>query len=392
MPSTVQTPRGGCGQNRSDKSRRPLKLLHAFPSFAVGGAQTRFAAIADALGQEFAHVVVSGDGHHDAAALVERHVPLRLRPIAWRKGSGLSLSNLRAFRSALRGERPDLLLTYNWGAIEWALADRVRPICPHLHVVDGFGPEEALAQLPRRVWLRRFVLSRNAAVAVPSHTLRKLAIESWRLNPAKVHLIPNGVDAAALAGQATQSFGLRRHAGERLFGTLAGLRPEKNLGRLLRIAALLPGAIPWRLVIVGEGSERARLEALARELGLVERVVFTGYVDRPGSVLGELDVYVLTSDTEQMPIAVLEAMAVGLPVLATDVGDLRLMLPLACRGACLLARDQEGAFAARLADLLGAPDERRRLGALNREKTAEFSLEAMVGRYERLLRDLIAAG
>jgi glycosyltransferase involved in cell wall biosynthesis len=388
----VQTRRGAYGQNRSARARGPLKLFHAFPTFAVGGAQTRFAVIANALGQAYAHVVVSGDASDDAAALVERHVPLRLRPIAWRKGGGLSLGNLWTFRSVLRAERPDLLVTYNWGAIEWALADRIRPICPQLHVVDGFGPEEALAQIPRRVWLRRLALAGNATVAVPSQTLRKLAIESWRLNPAKVHLIPNGVDVAALAGQARQPFGLRRQGGERLFGTLAGLRAEKNLGRLLTIAALLPDAIPWRLVIAGEGSQRARLEALARERGLAERVVFTGFVDRPGSVLGELDVYVLTSDTEQMPIAVLEAMAVGLPVLATDVGDLRLMLPPASRDACLFARDQEGAFAARLADLLRAPDERRKLGALNRARAAEFSLEAMVGRYERLLRDLIAAG
>ena len=131
---------------------------------------------------------------------------------------------------------------------------------------------------------------------------------------------------------------------------------------------------------------------MARELGLAERVTFAGFVDRPGSVLGELDVYVLTSDTEQMPIAVLEAMAAGLPVLATDVGDLSLMLPLASRDTCLFGRGQEPAFAARLAALLTAPDERRRLGALNREKAAEFTLQAMVGRYGRLLRDLIAAG
>jgi L-malate glycosyltransferase len=391
-PPTARTPPGTSGRSRSDGARGPPKLLHAFPTFAVGGAQARFAVLANALGAGFAHVVVSSDGNHAAAALVERHVPLRLRPIAGRQARGVSLANLRRFRDVLRDERPDLLLTYNWGAIEWALADRIRPICPHLHVVDGFGPEEALAELPRRVWLRRLALSGNTGVAVPSHTLRKLAIDSWRLDPAKVHLIPNGVDAAALAGQATQSSGLRRQGNERLFGTLAGLRPEKNLGRLLRIAALLPDAIRWRLIIAGEGSERPRLEALARERGLAERVVFTGFVDRPGSVLGDFDVYVLTSDTEQMPIAVLEAMAVGLPVLATDVGDLRLMLPPASRDACLFARDQEDAFAARLAALLAAPDERRELGALNRARAAEFPLCAMVARYERLLRDLIAAG
>ena len=289
------------------------------------------------------------------------------------KAAALSLTNLRTFRSVLRDERPDLLLTYNWGAIEWALADRIRPVCPHLHVVDGFGPEEARAQLPRRVWLRRLALSGRTTVVVPSQSLRALATEVWGLDPGRVRHIPNGVDAAALARQARQPFGLRRHADERLFGTLAGLRPEKNLERLLRIAALLPEAIPWRLVIAGEGAQRAALEALARELGLAERVAFTGFVDRPGSVLGELDVYVLTSDTEQMPIAVLEAMAAGLPVLATDVGDLRLMLPPASRDTCLFGRGQEPAFAARLAALLTAPDERRRLGALNRERAAEFS-------------------
>ena len=186
--------------------------------------------------------------------------------------------------------------------------------------------------------------------------------------------------------------GLRRQGDERLFGTLAGLRPEKNLGRLLRIAALLPDAIPWRLVIAGEGSQRARLEALARERGLAERVVFTGFVDRPGSVLGELDVYVLTSDTEQMPIAVLEAMAVGLPVLATDVGDLRLMLPPASRDACLFARDQEGAFAARLAALLSSTRRTARIGRAQPGAGGRIPSRAMVARYERLLRDLIAAG
>jgi glycosyltransferase involved in cell wall biosynthesis len=337
-------------------------------------------------------VVVSVDGDQNAARLFDRGVRLRMRAVSARRGGGLSLTNLQTFRSVLRNERPDLLLTYNWGAIEWALADRIRPLCPHLHVVDGFGPEEALTQLPRRVWLRRLALSGRTIVVVPAQSLRTVVTEVWRLASGRVRHIPNGVDAAALASQARQPFGLRRQPDERLFGTLAGLRPEKNLERLLRIAALLPDVIPWRLVIAGEGAQRAQLEARTRELGLAGRVVFTGFVHRPGSLLGELDVYVLTSDTEQMPISVLEAMAVGLPVLATDVGDLRLMLPPASGDTCLFGRNEEAAFAARLAALLAAPDECRRSGALNRERAAEFSLEAMVARYDRLLRDLIAAG
>jgi glycosyltransferase involved in cell wall biosynthesis len=383
---------GGCRHDRSANVHGPRKLLHVFPTFAVGGAQTRFAVLANALRPGFEHAVVSMDGLTGTERLVEAGVRLRLRAITARGGGGFSLANLRRFRNLLREERPDLLLTYNWGAIEWALADRFRPPCPHLHVVDGFGPEEALAQLPRRVWLRRLALSGRTTVVVPSQSLYTVVTKVWRLDSDRVRQIPNGVDAAALANQARQPFGLRRQPGERLFGTLAGLRPEKNLDRLLKIAAMLPGAIPWRLVIAGEGSHRARLEARARGLGLFERVVFTGFVDRPGSVLGELDVFVLTSDTEQMPISVLEAMAVGLPVLATDVGDLRLMLPPASRDACLFGRAAEPAFAERLAALLASPDECRRLGALNHDRAAEFSVKAMVARYDQLLRELIAAG
>ena len=82
-PSTLETPRSARGENLSGTARGPFKLLHAFPTFAVGGAQIRFAALANALGQGFEHVVISGDGNEDGAALVGRHVQLRLRPITW---------------------------------------------------------------------------------------------------------------------------------------------------------------------------------------------------------------------------------------------------------------------------------------------------------------------
>jgi glycosyltransferase involved in cell wall biosynthesis len=367
---------------------KPLKLLHVFPTFAVGGAQRRFATLANAIGPELEHVVISLDGGGGAENLIRPGIRLRRRAVTARQARGLSPRDLRAFRGALREERADLLVTYNWGAIEWALADRFRPICPHLHVVDGFGPDEAIKQLPRRVWLRRLALSGPTTVVVPSRALHRLVIENWKLDPAKVRHIPNGVDAAALAREAREPWGLRRGSDEFLFGTLGGLRPEKNLGRLLRVAAMLPKDLRWRLVIAGAGGQRADLEAEAQAAGLTERVTFTGFVDRPGALLCELDLYVLTSDTEQMPISVLEAMAVGLPVLATDVGDLRVMLPAGSRSTCVFAREEEKAFADRLAALLAAPDERRRLGDLNRAKAAEFSLEAMVASYDRLFREL----
>jgi glycosyltransferase involved in cell wall biosynthesis len=355
-----------------------------FSTFAVGGPQVRFAALARGLGEQFEHVVVSLDGACGAGRLVPPGVRLRRPPQVPTRGLG----RFRSARAALREERPDLLVTYNWGAIEWALADRFRPVCPHLHAVDGFGPEEAGRQLRRRLWLRRLALSGATTVVVPSQTLRKLAIDSWRLDPGKVHHVPNGVDAGALEAQACSPLAVRRQPDERVFGTLCGLRPEKNLARLLKIAALLPNDPPWRLAIGGDGAGRAALEAQARALGLSERVDFLGFVASPGALLGALDLFVLTSDTEQMPLSVLEAMALGLPVLATDVGDLRAMLPEQSRATCLFAPADQAGFAGRLAALLAAPAERARLGALNRVKAAEYRLDTMIARYDRLFRCL----
>jgi glycosyltransferase involved in cell wall biosynthesis len=85
-------------------------------------------------------------------------------------------------------------------------------------------------------------------------------------------------------------------------------------------------------------------------------------------------------------------MAVGLPVLATDVGDLRTMLPADSRDTCVFARDDEAGFATRLGALLASPEECRRLGAQNRGKVADFGLAAMVERYDRLIRRLVAPG
>ena len=107
-------------------------------------------------------------------------------------------ANVLAAYKALRQLNPALLVTYNWGAIEWALAAAFTNI-PYIHVVDGFGPEEAERQLARRVWFRRLALARCSRVVVPSRTLYRLAKEVWRLPEERIVYIPNGVDPVRFA-------------------------------------------------------------------------------------------------------------------------------------------------------------------------------------------------
>ena len=99
---------------------------------------------------------------------------------------GDTRGNLRRFRAALRDIAPDLLVTSNWGSIEWALA-RIGTGVPHLHMEDGFGPEERTRQLPRRVLARRLLL-RRATVVVPSVCCGTSGAEIWRLPQSRLRL------------------------------------------------------------------------------------------------------------------------------------------------------------------------------------------------------------
>ena len=111
-------------------------------------------------------------------------------------------------------------------------------------------------------------------------------------------------------------------------GTVASLRPEKNLTRLIYAFHKTSRHVDCRLIIVGDGPERHRLDALVARLGLTSVVHFAGQVENPAPMYREMDVFALSSDTEQMPYTVIEAMAAGLPVVATDVGDIAQMVTL----------------------------------------------------------------
>lgn len=355
-------------------------VLHVFPTFAVGGAQVRFTTLANRLGGQFRHSVVAMDGQQQARALLDLALDVRFPAVGVVKGD--TLGNLRRFRTALREIAPDLLVTSNWGSIEWALA-RIGTGVPHLHMEDGFGPDERERQLPRRVLARRLLL-RRATVVLPSRLLWGIATETWRLPQSRLRLLPNGVDLARFAA-------VRPREGRRsvVIGTVAALRPEKNIARLIRSLARLPAVVPARLVIVGDGPDRASLESLARTEGVSGRVEFAGHRADPAPFYAGFDIYALSSDTEQMPLTVLEAMASGLPVAATDVGDVANMLDAANR-PYVVARE-DGALADALAVLVTRSDLRTALGAANqaRAKTV-FAEEGMVSAWRDQFNSLIA--
>ena len=330
-------------------------LLHVYSTFAVGGPQMRFAAIANHFGRRWRHAIVAMDGNTACRERLDPGLDVTFPAVDIRKGD--TLGSLRRFRGVLKALRPRTLITSNWGSIEWVMASRASGVA-HLHTEDGFGPEERTTQLPRRVWTRRIFL-RGRTVLVPSLVLRRIAVEIWGLSKRRVRYVPNGIDL-------TRFHPALAEEREPVVGTVAALRGEKNLGRLLEAFAMAAAGRPGRLVIVGDGPERGMLEERAGALGIGGRVAFAGHHGNTAPLYRGFDIFALSSDTEQMPISVLEAMGSGLPVAATDVGDVGSMVAGENRG--LVGPLTVEALAGSLGRLLDDAGLRRTVGAANRAK------------------------
>ena len=191
---------------------RPL-LLHIFPTFSAGGAQARLVTLANAFGREFRHQIIALDGDTSFANRFNNDIDVKFIDVVIPKRT--SVSKLGRIHAVLKEQNPDLLITSNWGSIDWALGNCWSRL-KHIHMEDGFGPLEQDRQIYRRVVTRRMVL-RRTKVVLPSRLLFALARDVWRLPPKHLHYIPNGIDHAALH---TCGFFFARCARYRMRGSL----------------------------------------------------------------------------------------------------------------------------------------------------------------------------
>jgi glycosyltransferase involved in cell wall biosynthesis len=358
-----------------------LQVLTIFPSFAVGGAQARFASITNHFADRFRHSVIALNGDISCRERIDLTVRIDYPTIAFKKGD--TLGNRSIFRRYLRQTRPDVLVTCNFGSLDWVLANTPK-LVRHIHVEDGFGSDEQTQQVPRRVWLRRLLL-RRSPVILPSRNLLTIAADIWRLPRKNLHYIPNGIDLQRFA-LAVPETRWPDDVGP-VIGSVAALRPEKNLARLIRAFALVARQVPCHLAIIGDGPERAMLEALVAQLDIPDRVTFTGHVAAPQGLYRGMDIYALSSDTEQMPMTVLEAMAATLPIAGTDVGDVAGMVAEVNHRFIVPLSDQT--LAASLRALVDDRVQRTSIGAANRAKvTRDYDQQTMFDAYAALFDDL----
>jgi glycosyltransferase involved in cell wall biosynthesis len=261
---------------------------------------------------------------------------------------------------------------------------------PLIHHEDGFNEDEAERLNPKRNLFRQAALARAHALVVPSRVLEDIALGAWAQPRRRMVRIPNGIDVAAYdkPTRADAIPGFAREEGVATIGTLAGLRAVKNLPRLVRAAAPLGDKV--RLVIVGEGPERDAIAAGARALGFESRLSLPGFLANPAHFMGLFDIFALSSDSEQFPISLVEAMAAGLPVVATDVGDVRNMVAEENLPFIVPVHDEAG-FSAALARMAGDAGLRATLGTVNQQRAqANYQEADMLARYSALYSDAMS--
>jgi len=357
------------GSASASRPRRP-RILLLITLAEVGGAQTYVASLLPALVERF-DVVVAAHGtgplREAAAAAGVRFEPLAhvRRPVGAHDVAGVvELVRL------LRRHRPDILhASSSKAGVLGRLAGALAGVPIRIFTVHGWA-FAAYSGATGRVYrvADRLVRPLTTVTVCVSERERKLGLAARTCDPARTVVIPNAVDVAGAP---------RVRAGSRerpLIVAVGRLKAPKDFVTLVRaLGRLEPGS--FDAVIVGEGPDRERLEDEIGRLGLAERVTLAGERSDVPELLAAADVFALASSSEGMPVSVLEAMAAGLPVVASRVGGLAEQVVEGETGVLVEPGDPEDL--ARALDRLVADIElRRSLGAAGRARAEQaFDLE-----------------
>jgi glycosyltransferase involved in cell wall biosynthesis len=313
------------------------------------------------------------------------------------KRDGVRLGTGAQVAALLADLRPDVLHTHQVGALFHAgRAARALgiPVVVHTEHGNHLGkPGVGRLRRWRTAWLwwwaaryaRKFYCVSRDIMAEMSRR---------RIVPAhKLAVVLNGIDTDPFreaVDRAEVRAGLGIPADAPVVGTVGRLNEVKNQDLLIRAFARVRSDVPAaRLLLVGDGPLRADLQGLAARLGVGDAVHFAGYQSRPERFLGAMDVFALTSRIEGMPLAVLEAFAAGVPVVASRVGGVPEVVDSGNNGFVFEYGD-ETALVGRLLELLNGPELARHVGEAGRDSArSRYSAAVMAAAYHRHYLELL---
>lgn len=370
-----------------------IRISYVIGSLAIGGAETQLVRLVNGLDRErFDPSIICLVEGGDLEGTVARDVPVA-KPSGdtpATKGARRSITVGRRALSILVGEllrrRPDVVHAYlpagyvPAGLVGWCLQVPVIVAGRRGFSAGRFGT----------VWWRTLARLANQAIDVQicnSAALREVTVADERVERERTRVIYNGIDVPQL-NRVDLPFEMASSDPQAVM--VANFIPYKGHVHVLQAAAkAVQGHPRFRIVLIGDGPQRPTLERLTADLGLREHVVFAGPRRDAAELMKGFDFSILGSSEESFPNAVMESMAVAVPVISTRVGGVTELVDDRVHGLLIPFGDVQ-AMAEAIAWMLDHPDERRRMGDAGRRRiAADFSTERMVAQTEAVYEEAL---
>ncbi|MBP6824559.1 MAG: glycosyltransferase [Acidobacteria bacterium] len=372
-------------------AERKIKILHVIDSLGIGGMERVVIDVANGLDSaKFEQVACCISRRGEAVDELRDGV----RSIDLGKGDEADRLMPLKLARLIRRERPDIVHSQSWSGVDTALARLLTPGVKLVHSEHGRSYSDLRRRPLMRRMARRGLYHLADSVFAISSEVREFYCAQTGFPAEHMQVIPNGIDVRRIDG--AEAGGVRSELGiaadDFVFGTVARLDLTKDTMTLARAFAAI--ALPRRnpkikLLIVGDGEQRSRLEEFVGMLGLNRVVIFTGRRRDVPRLLRAMDVFALSSVSEGMPLTVLEAMAARLPVVATEVGALPELVEEAKTGFLIPVRHAV-AMADKLEKFIANPQLAKTFGKEARRKVErEFTLEQMLRSYAELYESVL---
>ncbi len=368
-----------------------VRVMHVLDNLGKGGLENGLANLIERLDPDrYEHVVCA---IRRLGPNVERVEAAGARVMCLGKSAG-SRSQIGMLARAIGEIKPDLVHSRNWSAIEAVIAGRLGRRIGLIHGEHGLEADTSAKEPWRRNCFRRLAFELADRVLSVSSQLRDLHAKRTGFPARRITVIHNGVDSDRFRPDAAVRVRVRGELGipegQFCIGCVGNLTPAKDYRTALNgVGAFDEACGDWRLIVIGEGAERRGLEEFVNAHPQWKpRVSFLGLSHRVPELLAAMDVYVLSSVIEGISNSLLEAMATGLPVIATAVGG-NPEVVIDGESGFLFPAGNFGGLAERLLLLRNQAQLRSKLGQQARRRVREaFSIDSMVRKYEEVYEGL----
>ena len=383
-----------------------IKIVRIIARLNVGGPAIHTILLTSELNDDrFESVLISGSvdaGEREMDYLAEEKgvkpviIPELARKVNLRKDLTAFFKILRM----IRREKPDIVHTHTAKAGALGRTAAVLAGVPvrihtfHGHIFENYFSSYSAAVF---IFIERFLAFFSENIVVVSEAQKEEIVKKYKIaGEKKVKVVPLGLELEGLSAIGSRRGKTRDELGIGndciLIGIIGRLVPVKNHRMFLDACKKLfdlAGGLDIKCIVIGDGEEREGLERYAKELGIREKVIFSGWKKEMADVYADLDIVALTSLNEGTPVALIEALASGRPVVSTDVGGVKDVVEDGINGYLVASGDAAG-FAKRCYELAKDPEKRRSLGGNGRRKVLKkYSKERLVtdmrGLYEEAL-------